>query len=599
MSETQAKPRPLKTEIADQMRIEWDVPIAMDDGNVLRADVFRPVEEGESPVIMSHGPYGKNLSFQAGYPIQWEQMCEEHPDIPAGSTNKYQAWEVVDPEKWVREGYAVVRVDSRGTGRSPGVVDMFSPRETRDYYECIEWAAEMPWSNGKVGLNGISYYAMNQWHVASLQPPHLAAMCVWEGAGDWYRDSTHQGGILNQFWSMWYPNQVLSVQHGLGKNGRRNEFSGIWVSGDTELPEDELEGNHGDLPGEILAHPLDDDYYRERSAVWEKVSVPFLTAANLGGVGNHSRGNYEGWLRAASEDKYLEVHGLEHWTHFYTDYGRELQLRFFDYYLKGVGDWKEAQPKVQINRRWPGNRFEIAGSTDWPLPQTVWTPHHLDAAALTLGTDGPATAAEVTYDAGGDGLGFTTEPFAVETEWSGPLAAKLFISSESEDADIFLVVRMFDPDDNEVVFPGTVDPNTPIARGWLRASHRKLDPVRSESWRPYHTHDEIQKLTPGKIYELDIELWPTGIVVPPGYRMELQVRGRDYEYPPAVAAAAKSASASWLPHQVGCGPFLHEDERDRPAGIFDGRVTVHTGPEHPSHLLVPVVAVGGEPARRS
>jgi predicted acyl esterase len=543
VSQTEADLQPLKTEVADGMRIEWDVPIPMGDGNVLRADVFRPVEQKESPVIMSHGPYGKNLSFQTGYPIQWEQIREGHPDVLAGSTNKYQAWEVVDPEKWVPEGYAVVRVDSRGAGRSPGVMDMFSPRETKDFYECIEWAAEMPWSNGKIGLNGISYYAMNQWHVASLQPPHLAAMCVWEGAGDWYRDSTHQGGIVNQFWGMWYPNQVLSVQHGQGENGRRNEFSGIWVSGDTELPEDELEKNRGDLPGEILAHPLD---------------------------------------------------GLEHWTHFYTDYGRELQLRFFDYYLKGVGDWREAQPRVQMNRRWPGNRFETVGSTDWPLPETEWTPLYLDTAAGTLGSEAPGTS-EATYDAGGDGLSFTTDPFGVETEWSGPLAAKLFISSETEDADIFLVVRMFDPEDSEVVFAGTVDPNTPIAQGWLRASHRKLDPARSESWRPYHTHDEIQNLTPGEIYELDIEFWPTGIVIPPGYRMELQVRGRDYEYPPAVEAAAKSSAAGWLPPQVGCGPFLHEDKGDRPPEIFGGKVTVHTGPEHPSHLLVPVVAVGAGP----
>lgn len=595
MSQTEADPQPLKTEVADGMRIEWDVPIPMGDGNVLRADVFRPVEQTESPVIMSHGPYGKNLSFQTGYPIQWEQIREGHPDVLAGSTNKYQAWEVVDPEKWVPEGYAVVRVDSRGAGRSPGVMDMFSPRETRDFYECIEWAAEMPWSNGKIGLSGISYYAMNQWHVASLQPPHLAAMCVWEGAGDWYRDSTHQGGIVNQFWGMWYPNQVLSVQHGQGEKGRRNEFSGIWVSGDTELPEDELEKNRGDLPGEILAHPLDGDYYRERSAVWDKVSVPFLTAASLGGTGNHSRGNYEGWLRAASEEKYLEVHGLEHWTHFYTDYGRELQLRFFDHYLKGVGDWKDKQPRVQINRRRPGNQFETARSTDWPLPETVWTPLYLDAVAGTVGADPPAGAAEATYDGGGDGLTFTIGPFGVETEWSGPLAAKLFVSSAAEDADIFLVLRMFDPEDDEVVFAGTVDPNTPVAQGWLRASHRKLDPALSEPWRPYHTHDEVQKLTPGEVYELDIEIWPTGIVIPPGYRMELQVRGRDYEYPPAVEAAAKSSAAGWLPPQVGCGPFLHEDKGDRPPEIFGGKVTVHTGPEHPSHLLVPVVAVGEEP----
>ena len=124
-------------------------------------------------------------------------MATEYPDSVANSTNKYQSWEVVDPEKWVPDGYVCVRVDSRGAGRSPGYIDHFGPRETKDFYDCIEWAAVQPWSNGKIGLNGISYYAINAWQVAALQPPHLAAICVWEGAGDWYRDKNHHGGILS------------------------------------------------------------------------------------------------------------------------------------------------------------------------------------------------------------------------------------------------------------------------------------------------------------------------------------------------------------------------------------------------------------------
>ena len=124
-----------------------------------------------------------------------EAMADTAPDVATGSTNKYQSWEVVDPEKWVPEGYVCLRVDSRGAGRSPGYLDIFSPRETRDYAICIEWAGEQPWSNGKVGLNGISYYGWNQWQVASLKPKHLSAMCIWEGAVDFYRDTSHHGGI--------------------------------------------------------------------------------------------------------------------------------------------------------------------------------------------------------------------------------------------------------------------------------------------------------------------------------------------------------------------------------------------------------------------
>ena len=248
-------------------------------------------------------------------------MVAEHPDVAYGSTNQYQNWEVVDPEKWVPDGYVCVRVDSRGAGRSPGYIDHFSPRETRDFYDCIEWAGVQPWSSGKVGLNGISYYGINQWQVASLQPPHLAAMCIWEGAADWYRDMTHHGGILSTFWANWYDMQVKTVQYGLGERGPRSRVTGELVCGDVTLSDRELQKNRCDFGDDILAHPLDDDYHKARSPVWDKVTVPFLSAANWGGQGLHPRGNFEGFVRAASKDKWLEAHGIEHWTHFYTDYG--------------------------------------------------------------------------------------------------------------------------------------------------------------------------------------------------------------------------------------------------------------------------------------
>ena len=158
------------SEIRDGMRIDWDMPIQMDDGIVLRCDVYRPVKPGNYPVILTYGPYGKWLHFEDLYTEQWQRMCENHPEVPAGSTNKYQCWEVVDPEKWVPDGYACVRVDSRGAGRSPGVIDIWSLREAQDLAHCVEWAGVQPWSNGKVGLNGISYYAENQWQARRCSP---------------------------------------------------------------------------------------------------------------------------------------------------------------------------------------------------------------------------------------------------------------------------------------------------------------------------------------------------------------------------------------------------------------------------------------------
>jgi uncharacterized protein len=579
-------------EIRDGMRIEWDVAIRMTDGVVLRADVFRPVDDGRYPVLLTYGPYAKGLAFQDGYRSAWQRMVAEHPDVAYGSTNKYQNWEVVDPEKWVPDGYVCVRVDSRGAGRSPGRIDPFSERETRDFYECIEWAGVQPWSNGKVGLNGVSYYGINQWHVASLQPPHLAAMCIWEGAADWYRDMTHHGGILNTFWGNWFDMQVKTVQHGLGERGPRSRITGTPICGDETLSDRALAQNRTDFGDEILAHPLDDDYHRARSAVWEKIQVPFLSAANWGGQGLHPRGNFEAFSRAASTQKWLEAHGLEHWTHFYTDYGVALQKRFFGHFLKGEATGWENQPRVQLQVRHPGSSHSGAGSErfverheqEWPIARTRWTKLYLDTAG-SLNREPCRSAEAITFDALGEGLTFVSRPVDSETEITGPLAARLYVSSSTADADLFLVFRVFTPDLREVVFMGAIDPHTPVAQGWLRASHRALDPKLSTPWRPYHTHDKAQPLRPGEIVPLDIELWPTSIAVPSGYRLALTVRGRDYEY-----AKTTGARLSNFKNELkGCGPFLHDDPRDRPSSLFGGRTTLYTGPQHLAYIVLPVI----------
>jgi predicted acyl esterase len=572
------------SEVRDGMRIDWDAPIVMDDGIVLRADVFRPTAAGEYPVILSYGPYAKGLHFEDGYPSAWRRMVETHPDVAAGTSNKYQNWEVVDPEKWVPDGYAVVRVDSRGTGRSPGVIDHFSPRETQDFYQCIEWAGVQAWSSGKVGLNGISYYGINQWHVASLQPPHLAAMCIWEGAADWYRDMTHHGGILSTFWENWYDMQVKTVQYGCGEKGRRSRVTGQLVCGDELLSDDELARNRSDFGNAILAHPLDDSYHKARSPKWEKITVPFLSAANWGGQGLHPRGNFEGYTRAASRHKWLEAHGIEHWTHFYTDYGVNLQKRFFAHFLKGTKNGWDKQPRVQLQVRHI-DRFEERSENEWPLARTQWTKLYLDPAAHALTDVPPSVPASVEYVAMGDGVTFVSAPLPRETELTGPLAAKLFASASTRDADFFLVLLVFSADFREVVFQGAIDPHTPVAQGWLRASHRKLNRKLSRPYRPYHTHDEPQPLRRNEVVELDIELWPTSVVVPAGYRIALTVRRRDYVYP----GGSGGRLSNFKNELTGCGPFLHDDPRDREPAIFHNRVKPHFGRARAAYVLLPVV----------
>ena len=571
-----------QSEIRDNLQIDWDAPITMDDGVVMRADVFRPVAAGHYPVIISYGPYAKGLSFQEGYKSQWTRLEKAVPDMLKDSTNKYQNWELVDPECWVPDGYAVVRVDSRGAGRSPGVIDSWSAREAQDFYHCIEWAGTQPWSNGKVGINGISYYAMNQWQVGALQPPHLAAMCIWEGASDYYRELARHGGILSDFLNSWFNRQVLTVQYGLGDRGARSVVTGEPIAGPDNYTDAQLKQNLADVDGEALRRPLIDDYYRARMVDFSKIKAPLLSAGNWGGMGLHPRGNFEGYLRAGSTQKWLEVHGDTHFTHFYSRYGETLQRQFFAHFLKGENSGWEQQPRVSLNVRWPGEKFVLRAENEWPLARTQWTKYYLHPDALRFSAEANTSIKSNSYETSSDGLTFMSAPMTRDLEITGPLAAKLWLSSDTTDADVFVALRVYDPAGKEVVFVGSNDPRTPVALGWLRASQRKCDPVESKPYRPWHTHDEVQPLTPGVPVELDIELWPTSIVVPVGYRLGFTVRGKDYEFDGTDAGVAHA------PYPMkGVGPFTHT--LDRPAAVFGGRNTLHFAEGKMPYVLLPVI----------
>ena len=572
-------------EIADGMRIDWNVPVEMDDGTVLRADLFRPIEDGEYPLILTYGIYGKGLAYQEGYPHQWKKMVEDYPEILEGSTNKYQNWEVTDPERWVPHGYAVIRFDSRGAGWSPGFMMPDSPREIDDIYQCIEWAAAQDWCSGKIGMLGISYYARNQWRVAGKKPPHLTAIIPWEGGNDNYRDAGYHGGILNEFRKRWSEEQVVNVQHGLGSRGRVNPNTGVPVCGPEDLTDEQLEQNRVNVHQSLKDHPLCDEWHAERTADLSLVDLPVLTCANWGGQGIHPRGNFNGFIESPSEEKWLEVHGDSHWSLFSAGYGLALQKRFFDYYLKGEDNGWPETPRVMLNIRHPHETFVRRDENEWPLARTQWTNFYLDPANEELASEPMANDNSATYETMGDGLMFWLPTSDEPVEITGPLAAKLFISSETVDADLFLVLRLFDPDGNEVTYMGSTDPNTPIANGWLRASHRALVPEKTTPYRPYHPHDRVEPLTPGEVYECDVEFVSTCIVVPPGYRLGLNVRGKDYEYTGPLSDFAQNFHYATR----GTGGMTHNDPDNRPPEIFDTRVTVHTGPEHRSSLLLPII----------
>jgi predicted acyl esterase len=194
-----------------------------------------------------------------------------------------------------------------------------------------------------------------------------------------------------------------------------------------------------------------------------------------------------------------------------------------------------------------------------------------------LSANAPAVASKANYEALSASVTLRSAPFDEDTEFTGPVAAKLFVSTSTADMDLFLTLRVFDPDGAEVTFVGANDPKAPISQGWLRVSHRKSE--RSRPYKPYHPHDERWPVRPGEVYEVDVEIWPTSIVVPAGYRLALTIGGKDFERPDVEGL------------MKGSGLFLHDDPADRPDDLFGGIDTIHTGGDRSSYLLMPLVPV--------
>lgn len=569
--------------VQDGMRIDWDVELVMDDGVVIRADVFRPIEEGKYPLLLTYGPYGKFLHFKDGYAGQWKIMNTKYPYALEGSTNKYMNWETVDPEKWVCDDYVVVRIDSRGAGCSEGKIDCWSPREFQDIYNCIELLAQQPYCNGKVGMLGISYYAVTQWNAAALNPPHLVAICPFEGANDMYRDIGRHGGLVCNFADIWWTKQVDRLQHGSGDTDPNVicMVENKRVTGHRVLSKEELVENRCPKLSEVFVErEMLDDWYKSRTADLSRINIPVLSCGNWGGNGLHLRGNVEGYMRAGTDQKWLEIHGLEHFTEFYTPYGLDLQKRFFNHFLKGMDTWHQAP--VHLRLRKVDGTFVDRDEQEWPIARTEYTKFYLDLKNQRL-TTGESEDGEATFAAMSNGLTFLTPPLEEELEITGHVAAKLFIKSSTSDADLFVTLRVLDPDGKDFTVVSAGDPKGTVASGWLRASHRKLDPERSLPYRPWHTHDEKQPLVPGETYELDVEVWPTSVIIPAGYRLGVAISGRDFEIPNYGAAMR---TPSGIPYS-GCGVYTHT--ADRPNDVFNGDTTLVSEGDQRPYILLPVI----------
>jgi predicted acyl esterase len=513
--------------------IERDILVPTTHGDPVAVDVFRPDAPGGFATIVTMSPYGKDIPWQSRFPLY--EQTDQGPDA---------VWETPFPDWWVARGYAVIRADTPGTGKSPGSADLLGPQEVDGYVDTIEWAAAQPWSNGRVGALGISWLAMLQWHAAARRPPHLRAVVPWEGSSDVYREFARHGGILSSaFVDFWWKLQIAPQL----------------VGGE--------DAGHSVLLDQMREREFIDDWYLERTPDLSKIDVPVLMSGNWGSLVLHQRGVLEAFNEVGSSCAQLIVTSGTHIGPFYEEWAKERQKRFLDRWLKGEPNGAETDPPVRLAIR-DRNTYTWRDENEWPIARTVWTPWRLDARTLQLG-DGEEYQESSVPLAGGDSVEFHYKALS-DLELTGPLSLRLWISSTSEDADLFVRVHL-DADGERIYGIGPQGAPIPMGMGWLRASHREIDPKRSLPYRPYHVHRRRLPLRPGVPEALDIEIWPTSIVLRRGDTLTVEISDNDDQM----------------------GVLAHNDFHDRGDRRLSGDVTIHTGGPYDSHLLAPVVPPRG------
>nr|OQO31130.1 hypothetical protein B0A51_02501 [Rachicladosporium sp. CCFEE 5018] len=524
-------------------------------------------------------------------------------EVPDEHKSPHSAWETPDPGFWTRNGYAIVRADEIGLGQSPGVLDTMSRDTSLAFAGVIEWAADQPWSSGKVGLLGISYYAGSQWRVAARRPRGLCAIVPWEGMSDYYRDRCRHGGILsNTFIDFWWNRQVLKNQY-----GRPGRAAKGWCPDTIEgsLDDDTLNKNcHDQTVENAQSRFLDDDYYATRDYNMADIEVPLLSVGNWGGILLHLRGNVEGFVNAGSTVKYLRFITGRHDLPFYTPECVELQKSFLDAFLKGddpKGWSRNEQPLIEYRVRVGDVGFNDAAAEavyptrtapDWPLPKTQYTKYYLTSShKLTTSHDDAITSqGTASFEALGDLkhpqlLSFTSKPFDSEVEFTGHVVAHLNASVTAHegavgtpsDIDLFVTLRHLDSSGMEIHYTGTVGDPVPVTKGWLRCSLRAVDTShpRHKPWLPYRTYRSSDQLPvkPGEVYGVDVELWPTNVVVLPGEKLVFEVSSGDTQ---------------------GAGLFEHNHPVDRSTEKYAGVNHVHFGNGRENWVMMPVIPTSGK-----
>lgn len=535
-----------------EVRVERDVKMRLPDGTHLDGDIYRPKAPGRFPVLLGAHPYNKEL--------------QSPPIRPVGFTPMRGWMEAGDSMYFARRGYVHAVFNVRGTGKSEGFYQLGGPREVEDIVQLVGWLAEQGWSSGSVGMFGVSYFARMAKMVAAAAPPALKAVFAPFAGTDDYRHRWYHGGILaHGFLAHWRNSahnpryrSLYKAAHGEEKYKQaiaqvmRDEE--IMVHAPLREALQNPDAGTNAVIVDVLLHPFDGPFWRERSAQDDKAKIPGYLGACWGIYGLHLPGAFTAWRDWKGPKKMVigpPVY-LDRPVYQYHDEA----LRWFDHWLKSIDTGIMDEPPVRAFLPPTGEWKALA---EWPPRDARWMGFHLHAdGVLSEHEPWPGTSTisfnESPFEHGN--ATFTTPPLVENTEVMGPSVLTLHISTNDSDALIFATLLAIGADGKELE----------LTRGWLRASQRKLRDG-CPPWDPVPAHEGREPLEPGKIYELRIPVVPTARLLRAGERIALRIKGADDE------PAGTSLQAIARNHL----------QRRRPA-----RITIHCDENHRSRIELPI-----------
>ena len=558
-------PQAVLTEPDPDILCEYDVRIPMSEGFSVTANIFRSRnaanKDEKVPVVMCAHPYDNHLTPALkktplrGAPLQY-RLIPQVGGKPIFS--KLTSWESPDPNFWVPEGYAVVNMNLPGYANSEGPPTAFSEHQAKCYYEAIEWIAKLSWCTGKVGLNGVSFLAITQWHVAACQayggpPPSLCCISPWEGLTDVYRDIFAFGGLSETgFPAFWWNTEVKPVIKGTEEDFVKSEGS---------IALDYLQN-----------HPFYDEFWKAKAAKLEEITIPMLVCASFSDHGLHTMGSFRAFEKATSKHKWVYTHRTGKWVAYYSPEVQKMTRDFMDCFLKGdTSSGFLDTPPVRLEVRSSRDEIhEVRYENEWPIARTQYTKIYLSKQPQSLSLEKPEKQMEVVYPAK-KGKALFNFKFTKDTELSGYMMLRIWVEARPakageispDDMAISIAVNKLDRDGNTVHFFGSVgNKKDMVTRGCCKVSRRELDPVESTEWHPVLKGTSEQKVKAGEIVPVDIELYPSSTFFAVGETLQV------------IIASDEIIPSPPYKKSVDCN---------------HGKHVLHFGGQYDSYLLVPKI----------